>query len=88
MKSPTMHNDADNLDARLARKAAHAADLAVSAYALGNEHEAHAAAYRAGELAYRAGASLDRVARDLPGLVVESGTWSPAVDGWFAAQAA
>lgn len=80
MKSSPMHTDS------IARKCCKAADLSVSAWGLGSEDEAYAAAYTAGQLAYKAGRTWDELAEAAPALVTSGNCWLYAVDGWDAAR--
>lgn len=57
-------------------------DLAISAAAIGNEHEAHAAAYRAGSCALHAGIALETMWSDLPELQ-NTTLWNVVVDGYY-----
>lgn len=69
-----------------ASKAVKAARLAVSAERIGSELEATQAARIAGELARRAGLSLDQLDVAVGGFCHSALSWCVAVDAWYDAQ--
>lgn len=70
-----------------ARKGIKCADLAVSAWGLGNEDECYYAAARAGALTHTAGYTLEHLAKDAPQLLQCGNAWSVAVDAFYDAVA-
>lgn len=72
-----------NANANTARKAVAAAELAVSEFGLGNEAASETAAYRAGQLTFRAGFTCDQLGDAVPGLIRSGNCWAFAVDGWY-----
>lgn len=71
---------------KTACKAIKAARLAVSADRIGSEFEATQAARTAGELARRAGLSLDELDAAVGSMCQSSLAWCVAVDAWYGAQ--
>lgn len=67
------------------RRALSSARLAISAESIGSDHEADAAARRAGSLARQAGLSLDDLYITLQpdGIVTAELSWHVMVDGWY-----
>ena len=64
------------------RRALGAARLAISADSTSTEAEALTAGRTAGELAFRAGLSVDAMWVAFPGFRQASAAWSAFVDGW------
>lgn len=70
------------------RRSLAAARLAISAESIGSDHEADAAARRAGALARQAGITLEGLWTELQpaGIVSAELSWHVMVDGWYDAE--
>lgn len=72
-------------DPRRAQKATKAADLAVSAFAIGSKEEAYHAANIAGQMTYLAGYTIADLRASCPGLYANLDLWTAAKCGYHTA---